>query len=308
MQFRRPTLRQLELLQALERHKSISLVAQQLHISQPSVSIQLKQLKELVGLPIYQQYGKTVTLTDAGKELLKCANEVFTSFHNLNVALDDLKNLSAGSLKLCVVSTAKYVLPLLLGAFCKKHPKVDVDLKVGNRKEVKERLEANEDDFYFFSQLPTNIEVKKTPFLNNELVVIAPANHELHLQEQVSLARLSHYPFIMREAGSGTRRTIEEFCQERGVTLNEKMTIESNEAIKYAVASGLGLSILSRHTLDYGDVPGLVKLNVKEFPICNQWYLVQRKDRQQSLIAKAFESFMKEQGLSILEKSVADKR
>lgn len=300
---RLPTVRQLQLLKALEQYKSISLVAQQLHVSQPSVSIQLKHLSETVDMPVYRQHGKTIVLTDAGKALLTCANEVFTSFHNLSVSIDELKSVTSGSLNLCVVSTAKYFLPLILGAFCKKHPKVDINLKIGNRQEVKERIEANEDDFYFFSQCPERPEIIKTPLLDNELVVIAPARHELHLQQEVSLNRLSHYPFIMREKGSGTRNLIEQFCKEQQLTLNEKMTIESNEAIKYAVASGLGLSILSRHALDYGEVPGLVKLDVKGFPIRSTWFLAKRQDRKQSLLASAFEAFMKEQGVAILERS-----
>ena len=300
---KQPTLRQLQLLRAVAQHQSISKVAELLHVSQPSVSIQLRQLKELIGLPLYQQQGKGVVLTDAGFAVLQCANEVFTSFQNLNASLDELKNVQTGTLKLCVVSTAKYFLPLILGAFCKKHPKVDVSLKIGNRSEIKTRIDANEDDFYFFSQMPDGDEMNITPLIDNELVVVAPSRHALTLQKEISLNRLAHYPFIMREHGSGTRNFVEVFCKENQLKLNEKMTIESNEAIKYAVASGLGLSILSRHTLDYGEVPGLVKLNVKSFPITSKWYLGKRKDRKPSLLAQAFEQFMFTEGVSMLQKS-----
>lgn len=298
---RQPTLRQLQLIQALAQYKSISVVAQQLHVSQPSVSIQLKNLSDLIDMPVYHNNGKSIELTDAGRALLTGADEIFSSLYNLNVKLDELKGLTAGSLKLCVVSTAKYFLPLILGQFCKKHPKVDINLKIGNRKEVIERLQANEDDFYFFSHCPENIDIVKTPFMDNELVVVAPERHALAIKKEISLNRLSHYPFIMREAGSGTRRTIEHFCKEHSVSLNEKMIIESNEAIKYAVASGLGLSILSRHTLDYGEVPGLIKLDVKHFPIRSKWFLVHRAERQQSLLAKEFEAFMQTKGIKILQ-------
>lgn len=295
-----PTLRQLQLIQALQRYQSISRVAEELHISQPSVSIQLKNLSDLIGMPIYHKRGKKIELTDAGLAVAETAQTIFQNIDNLRVELNDLKGLKAGVLKLCVVSTAKYFLPKVLGEFCKLHPLIDVHLKISNRQEVIERLEGDMDDFYFFSHCPENIDIERLPFADNELVVVAPERHELELQERISLARLSHYAFIMRERGSGTRLSIERFCQREGVTLNEKMTIESNEAIKYAVAAGLGLSILSRHTLDYGDLPGVVKLDVEGFPIHSRWYLVQRAGRKQTLLAQAFKDFMVEQGQRVL--------
>lgn len=297
---RLPTLRQLQLIQALLRCKSVSQVAEDLHISQPSVSIQLKNLSDLIGMPIYHKRGKQIELTDAGLAVAKSAQAIFQNIDNLRVELNDLKGLKAGVLKLCVVSTAKYFLPKVLGEFCKLHPLIDVHLKISNRKEVIERLEQDMDDFYFFSHCPQNIDIDTLPFADNELVVVAPERHELALQERISLARLSHYPFIMRERGSGTRLSIEQFCQREGVTLNEKMTIESNEAIKYAVAADLGLSILSRHTLDYGDLPGVIKLDVEGFPIHSRWYLVQRTEREQSRLAKTFKDFMRDQGQQVL--------
>ncbi|AWB66356.1 LysR family transcriptional regulator [Saccharobesus litoralis] len=297
-----PTFRQLQLVKALDEFNRISVVAEQLHISQPSVSIQLKNLTETVGLPVYRAKGKKLELTEAGRALLECADEIDNSFKNLSIKLDDIKGLNSGTLKLSVVSTAKYFLPLLLGAFCKQHPKIDIQLKIGNRKEVIKRLNTNEDDFYFFSHTPEDVDIETQPFLDNELVVVAPERHELAQQESISLARLSHYPLIMREQGSGTRRSIEEFFQTHGVTFNEKMTIESNEAIKYAVAAGLGLSILSRHTLDYGQVPGLIKLNVEKFPIQNSWYLVKHVKRSPSLLSKAFEKYMIDNGIETLRR------
>jgi DNA-binding transcriptional LysR family regulator len=300
---RLPTLRQLKLIQELARYQSISQVAEVLHISQPSVSIQLKNLSDLIELPIYQKRGKSIELTDAGIALANSAQHIFQCLDNLQIQLNDLKGLKSGVLKLCVVSTAKYFLPLVLGAFCKKHPLIDVRLKIANRQEVIERLRQDMDDFYFLSHCPRSADIETVPFVDNELVVVAPRQHELALQERVSLARLSHYPFIMREPGSGTRLSIEQFCEQQGIKLNEKMTIESNEAIKYAVSSGLGLSILSRHTLDYGDLPGVIKLNVENFPIRSCWSLVHRKERQQSLLAQEFERFMKKEGLDALRAS-----
>ena len=298
---RLPTLRQLRLVQELARYKSISQVAEVLHISQPSVSIQLKNLSDLIELPIYHKRGKAIELTDAGIALASHADSIFQQLDNLSIELNDLKGLKAGVLRLCCVSTAKYFLPLVLGEFCKQHPLIDVHLKISNREEVVERLQNDMDDFYFFSHCPKNIDIETTPFVENELVVVAPKQHELVLQQPVSLARLSHYPFIMREEGSGTRLSIEQFCAEHGISFNEKMTIESNEAIKYSVASGLGLAILSRHTLDYGELPNVITLDVENFPIRSRWHLVHRKERQQSLLAQTFEEFMATEGHKTLQ-------
>ena len=301
-----PTLRQLQLLMALAEYQSLSAVAEQLHISQPSVSIQLKKLADLIDAPIYNINGRKIELTAAGLALLNTAREMFNSLERLQIQLDDLKGLRAGKLRLCVVSTAKYFLPLLLGPFCRRYPLIDVQLTIGNREQVIQRLRENKDDFYLFSHCPDDIEIVKEPFLDNALIVVAPANHELVLQPKISLSRLSHYPFLMREQGSGTRRSIERFCQKHNLQLKERMTIESNEAIKHSVAAGLGLAILSRHTLDYANVPGLVRLNVDEFPITSQWYLVHAKGRNQSLLAQAFHEFMQDEGKSILHKKRAD--
>lgn len=297
-----PTLRQLQVLQALAEYKKISLVAEKLFISQPSVSIQLKKLSELFDISLYHVSGKTVRLTEAGIAVLEASSEIFTSLNNLSTKLDDIKGVKSGKLKLNVVSTAKYFLPLLLGSFCKKYPLIDVELNIGNRAQVLTSLKENTDDFYVLSDCPEDTNISADPFLDNPLVVVAPENHELTRQPSISLNRLSHYPFIMRELGSGTRMSIEQFCQSHKITLKEKMTIESNEAIKHAVVADLGLAILSQHTLDYILKSGLVTLNVKNFPIQSTWYLVQNKSRKQSILAKLFYDFMQEEGKSALTK------
>lgn len=302
MKQRLPTLRQLQILQALAEYKNISLVAEKLFISQPSVSIQLKNLSELFDITLYQVNGKVVELTEAGQAILATSTDIFDSLSRLSSQLDDFKGIKSGKLKLCVVSTAKYFLPLLLGPFCKLYPLIDVELNIGNRAQVLSRLRANKDDFYVLSHCPDDKNIKADPFLDNPLVVVAPEKHELTKYQSISLARLSHYPFIIREQGSGTRRTIDLFCQEHNFTLKEKMTIESNEAIKHAVVADLGLAILSRHTLDYIYKSGLVLLNVENFPINSTWYLVQNSNRKQSVLANVFYDFMQNEGKSTLEK------
>jgi DNA-binding transcriptional LysR family regulator len=292
------------LVQALARYQSLSVVAEKLHISQPSVSIQLKNLSDLLGLPVYQMLGRQLTLTDAGKAVLNSANQIFQTLDNLKTDIDNLQGVVTGTLSISVVTTAQYFLPLLLAAFGKHYPHVDVKLEIANRDKVHARLADKLDDFYLFGQMPQNVEVVETPFLDNELVVVAPERHELTLVPNISLARLSHYPFLLREEGSGTREATLELFNKHGFELHEKMTIASGEAIKQAVSAGLGLSILSKHSLDFGIMPGLKILKVEHFPIRSKWRLVQNASRQPTLLAKAFQQFMLDNGVHILASAV----
>ena len=234
--------------------------------------------------------------------VLKTANQVFHALDNMSTDIDNLQGVVTGTLSISVVTTAQYFLPLLIAAFHKSFPRVEVKLEIGNRESIYSRLRDNLDDFYLFSQIPSNVDVTETPFLTNELVVLVPDRHELAIQPQVSLARLSHYPFILREQGSGTRETTLSLFAKYGITIKEHMTIASSEAIKQAVAAGLGISVLSRHSLDFGQISGLKVINVEHFPIINQWQLVQNNARQPSLLAKAFLTFMRDNGQDILQR------
>ena len=302
MRNRTPTLRQLQILQALAEYKNISLVAENLYISQPSVSIQLKKLSELFDTALYRVNGKKVKLTEEGMAVLKASNDIFSTLNKLSSKLDDIKGVKSGKLKLSVVSTAKSFLPLLLGSFCKKYPQVDVELNIGNRAQILANLKDNKDDFYVLSDCFNDKLISVKPFLDNPLMLVAPENHELTRQANISLTRLTHYPFIMREIGSGTRMSIDLFCQSNKITLQERMTIESNEAIKQAVVADLGLAILSKHTLNNIANSGLVILNVDNFPIKSTWYLAQNKQHKQSVLGKLFYDFMQNEGKSELLK------
>ena len=305
---RQPTMRQLQLVQALARYQNLSVVAEKLHISQPSVSIQLKNLSELIGLPVYQMQGKQLALTDAGKAVIRSANTIFQTLENLKTDIDNLQGVVTGTLLISVVTTAQYFLPLLLAAFAKQRPEVEVKLEIGNRDRIQSRLLNNSDDFYLFSKIPSDVQVIETPFLDNELVVVVPENHELARFPHVNLARLSHYPFILREAGSGTREYTVDLFKQQGFVLNEKMTIASSEAIKQAVAAGLGISVISKHSLDFGIMPGIKILNVEHFPIRSKWRLVQNASRQPTLLATAFQKFMVENGGHILANAVRNNK
>jgi DNA-binding transcriptional LysR family regulator len=301
---RAPSIRQLQLLKALVETQSISKVAELEHISQPSVSIQLKNLAQLVDAQLYEIQGRKVHMTEAGMVLYDTAVQMEENIDSMYSKLAAIEGLQAGTLRLAVVSTAQYFMPIVLGPFYRRYPNIDVQLTIGNRESVINRLQQNKDDFYLFSHCPEELDIVREPFLDNALVVVAPEGHELTRQPEISLQRLQHYPFIMREAGSGTRRSIQLFCLEHGITLKERMTIETNEAIKHAVASGLGLGILSRHTLDYTNVPGLVRLEVDRFPIVSEWYLVHARKRSLSKLAQTFHDYMQNEGKGLLLKLV----
>lgn len=296
------SLHQLQLMQTLADTGSISATAKALHISQPSVSIQLKKLAEQLGIHLYEVQGRKVKLTEAGKAVLSTSREIFASLDRLSIKLDDIKGLRTGTLRLAVVSTAKYFTPFLLGPFCQNYPDIDIKLVVGNREQVMARLKDNLDDFYLFSHPPEDQRLIKEPFLPNPLEVYASEDHPLaQRRKPIEWHELANEPFLLREQGSGTRYAIDRFCEKHQLKLKEKMVIESNETIKYAVATGLGLAILSRHSLVFGGNPGLVALPVVNLPITSQWYLLHAEMDRLSVLAQAFYDYMQAEGRQTLE-------
>lgn len=296
---RTPTIRQLQLFSALVETKSVSKTAERLFIAQPSVSIQLKKLSELLEVELYTQQGKQIVITEAGMAVYRAAQQVANNFENLAIELNAFNGLQAGTLRLCIVSTAQNFMPKILGPFCRKYPNINVEVTIRNRKVVIERAMQNQDDFYVLSHCPDDLPLTKIPFLDNDLVVIAPQRHELTRKDEVSLNRLHHYPFILREKGSGTRSTIDRFCAKHGIKLRERMMVESNDAVKHMVAEGLGLAILSRHSVDHHPIEGVVKLEVEHFPITSDWYLVNSKQRKLSLLAQTFSDYIQSQKLNL---------
>ncbi len=288
----RPTLRQLEILLALQENGSVSGAAEQLHLTQPTVSMQLKKLADQVGLPLFHQIGRRLQLTDAGERTLRSAREVIDSLERLQMDMADLQGLKQGTLRLGVVTTAKYFIPHLLGDFCERYPQIEFDFKVGNRQQVIDRLSEGRDDLYVFSHPPRDAPLTLHPFLDNPLVAIAAANHPWAARSHIPLAEFAAAPFLIREPGSGTRYAMERFLRQRGVKLNVRMTVESNEAIRHSVMSGLGVSILSRHTLAFGGDAGLAVLPVEGLPIPSQWTMAHHKAKPLSPVARAFLSWV----------------
>ncbi|MFT7561749.1 MAG: DNA-binding transcriptional LysR family regulator [Flavobacteriales bacterium] len=295
------TVRQLEILLSVYKHQNISKAAAALHLTQPSVSMQLAKLANTIGLPLYYIVGKQLRFTEAGEVIVRNAQEILKRYEYLNLEIAQLKGLKAGSLNLSVVTTAKYFIPHLIGDFSRSHPGINIQFKVGNRQNIIARTERDDDDFYVFSHPPQNPDLELIDFLPNRLHAIVPETHELADHNNISLKAFSNEPFLMREEGSGTRLAIENFCKKNGLTITERMTIESNEAIKHAVMSGLGVSILSEHTLTYGGLAGLKILKVKGLPILTQWYLVRRKSRPSSPAAEIFLAYAKAQGEALFQ-------
>ena len=286
---RNSTLRQLELFEAIARLGSFTRAAEELFLTQPTVSMQIKKLSDTVGMPLFEQVGKKIYLTDIGRELHRTCIGISDQLANFEMIVADMKGLKTGKLRLSVVTTAKYFAPRLLGTFCQQYPGVDASLKVSNRERILERLANNLDDLYILGQPPEDIDVVAEAFLENSLVVIAPAKHPLAKQKKIPLERLAEEPFLLREPGSGTRMATERLFAERGLKIRMRMELGSNEAIKQAVIGGLGISVLSSHTLESDTLAKrFVVLDVQGFPIKRYWYFVYPAGKQLSLIAKTF--------------------
>jgi len=297
------TLRQLKVFEAVARNLSFTRAAEELYLTQPTVSIQIKQLADIVGQPLLEQIGKRIFLTDTGRELLKVCRDIFEGLDRFEMLMSDMKGVKKGKLRLAVITTAKYFVPRLLGVFCQRYPGIDVTLKVTNRERVLQRMAENQDDLYVLGQPPEQMDVAFEPFLENPLIVLAPGNHPLAGQKNISPHRLTEEQFLMREPGSGIRLATEEFFAGHGLKLKVRMELGSNEAIKQAVAGGLGLAVLSVHTLALErNIDELAILDVTGFPIRRHWYLVYPKDKQLSVVALAFLEFMHTESKLLSEK------
>lgn len=287
------TLRQLEVFEAAARLLSYTRTAEALHMSQPAVSMQIKQLEENVGLPLFEMLGKKLYLTDAGKEFYIYSKEIFQLLDEAETVVESMKGLHSGRLKISVATTASYFVTRILAAFSKRFEGVQINLDVTNRESLRRQLEENEPDLVIMGQPPDGIEVESQAFMSNPLVMVAPADHPLVKENSIPLSRFADEHFVVRETGSGTLGAIERFFAEHDVPFHTGIEMSSNEAIKQAVEAGLGLGIASIHTLELELETGrLVILDVEDFPIRRQWYLVQRKGKRLSVVAQAFKEFV----------------
>jgi len=290
---RHTTMRQLQIFEAIVRNGSFTRAAEELFLTQPTVSMQTKKLTDAFGLPLLTQIGRRVRPTEAGEIVYSTIREMFASLNNLDVALSEIQGLKRGRLRLTVVSTAKYVAPDLLGKFNELYPNIELSLKVSNQDRVLERMASHEDDLYIMGQVAHEFEdVEVYPFAPNPLVVVAPKGHALTHRSEISLKELAEAPFILREPGSGIRDATLKMFEKANIRPRIKMELGSNEAIKHAVLAGLGLSVLSLHSMTLEGPQGpLALLDVSGFPIMRQWFIVHPKGRSLSLVAQSFLEF-----------------
>lgn len=293
MNLRHVTLHQLRIFLAVARQGSFARAAEALHLSPPTLSLQVKQLADTVGQPLFEQLGKKIYLTAAGRTLADACADMERRMDQLSDDLAALQGVEKGSLKLAILTTVKYTVPKLLGGFCAAHPGIEVAMVVGNRENLLQRLAQNQDDLYIMGQPPEQMDVLSEAFGQNPLVLVAPPQHPLVGQATIAPTRLADEPFILREPGSGTRLTAERFFATHGVTLKNRLEVGSNEAIKQTVAGGLGLAVLSAHTVGPELALGeLARLDVQGFPLVRHWHVVYPRGKRLSAAALAFKDWL----------------
>lgn len=287
------TLRQLKVFESVARHLNYTRAAEELFLTQPAVSMQVKQLEEHLEVALFEQLGKRIHLTEAGQEVLAYARTVTQQLDELESVLNRIKGLSGGRLRISVATTANYFIPTLLGTFARHYPEVTVSLDVTNREALLRQLSENTVDLIIMGQPPSGLDVEAEIFMGNPLVIVAPLGHALAQQKKIPLKRLQEEVFLVREPGSGTRSAMERFFTEREIHLKTGMEVGSNEAIKQSVQAGLGLGLLSRATIEQElELKRLVVLDVAEFPIMRHWYVVHRRGKRLSAVAEAFRQFV----------------
>ncbi|TXH90159.1 MAG: LysR family transcriptional regulator [Rhodoferax sp.] len=284
------TFRQLRLFLALADTGSVSQAARTLHVTQPTASMQLREVTQALGMPLYEVIGRKVYLTQAGHELARTARNMVDEWERLEQTVGLLHGMHKGRLQVSVVSTAKYFIPRLIGQFCQEHPHIDVAIEVLNRDGVVERLRHNRDDLYVMSQPPADMDLEDAVFMANPLVLIGPkARRGQHLQLPQSFHDLKTQRLILREPGSGTRMAVNASFAARKFRPGLLMELGSNEAIKEAVAAGLGYGIVSRHAL--GKAPaaqGLRVIDLAGLPIASAWHVVYPRRKSLSPLAQKF--------------------
>jgi DNA-binding transcriptional LysR family regulator len=290
MNVRHLTFRLLQVYVAVVRSGSVSEAARQLHLTQPTVSQQLKRLTEAVGEPLLVTRQGRLVPSEAGRELYRASREVLGRFDDFQDYLEALRGGERGRFSIALVNTAQYVLPRLLGPYSHTFPEVDVTLHIGNRRQVLTRFERQDDDLYVFSHPPSLAHALAGRFLRNPLVVVAPHTHPLAGHERVTMSELLQERFLLREPGSATRMMFESWLQEHGLSLGPTLQMASNEAIRVGVAAGMGLAVLSEHVLP-PEHPDIAILPVEGFPIESHWQFIVRRDRRLPHAALGFLRF-----------------
>lgn len=295
------TIRQLKVLESVARLNSFTRAAEELHLSQPAVSMQIKQLAEVGGHDLFEHMGKKIFLTSAGEEMLRCARTILGQLEETEQVLAEMRGIEGGRLSIAVATTVNYFAPRILAEFTRIHPNIAINLEVTNREGLLEKLARNETDMVLMGMPPDNIDLDSVAFMDNPLVMIGPVGHAMARLDHVSMLDLRDETFLMREEGSGTRIAVERFCSSEGASLSASgMEMNSNEGIKQGVQAGLGLGVVSIHTVEAELETGrLVLINAEGFPIQRQWFVVNRKGKRLSATARAFREFVINEGAKL---------
>ena len=298
----RCTLRQLEIYAAVARMRSLTRAAAEVHLTQPAVSMQLKQLEEAVGVALTEPAGRGIRLTDAGREFAEHVEEVLERVAHLEELSARWKGVRSGRIRLGVVSTAKYFVPRLLARFLQSRPGVDFRMTIHNREEILDELRANTIDFAIMGRPPEGMDCVATPFAPNPLGIVAAPEHGLSRRRGIAPSELSGERFIVREPGSGTRAAMERYFSAHHLRWRTAMEMSSNESIKQAVIAGLGLGFLSLQTVRSELAAGrIVALDVQGLPIERQWYSVRRTSRRLVPAAEEFGEFLVREASALLD-------
>jgi DNA-binding transcriptional LysR family regulator len=295
------TLRQLQCFSSVARNLSYTRAAEELHLTQPAVSMQIRQLEQQAGLALTEQFGKQIHLTEAGTEVYRYARSILQQVEEMDDVLDKLKGVAGGRLKIAAISSANYFAPRLLGTFHQRFPDVSVSMDVTNQKAVLRQIVENEVDMAIMGQPPKDSQVEAIPFMANPLIIVAPPEHRLAKRKRIAQKELEKEVFLVREPGSGTRGAMERFFREQKLRLTTGMGMGSLSSIKQGVRAGLGLGLLPRDAVQVElQIGHLVELKVKGLPIERQWYVVLHKGKRLSLAAEEFKSLLINEAVELL--------
>lgn len=301
MSIQHVSLRQLRVFEAAASNRSFSKAAESLHLTQPGVSMHIKELEASAGLPLFERIGRKLYVTEAGQELLARTREILRALKDAEDTLNGLRGLRRGRINLAVVSTAKYFVPQLLARFGRDFPELEIRLTVNNRNSVIEQLVANDVDLAIMGRSPQSLDTVAEPFAQNPHVIIAAPGHPLACEREISVETVARENFIVREPGSGTRLAMQQYFDEFGLACNVGMEMASNETIKQAVMAGMGISFISRHTIDLElETHRLVILDVRGTPVIRLWHVAHLVKKRLSPTAVAFKEFVLKNGRDLL--------
>ena len=299
---RNVTIRQLQIFVEATRLGSFALTAERLHITPAAVSFQIKQLESMIGFSLFERVGKKPVLTAPGITLLGYAQTVLRALQDADQALRAMKGLSGGRVTIGLISTAKYIVPHILARFQASHPGTDITLRDGNRQEIFDALIAGTVDLAVTGLPPPDLVITASAFVENPSIIVAAPNHKLTRYTHLPVTSVVNEPFIAREPGSGTRQLMDAFFHSAGLSSRISMTSSSNETIKQAVMAGMGLALVSRHTVGLELRLGLLKeLPVEGLPLRRSWYVAHRRGMPLLPIHQLLLNFMLERGQSIID-------